>query len=378
MLVLRPLAPPAALLAASMLFASACSTTPSDSPTVYGVPDAGSSRDAAPDSTANPSDSQPADTFGLDVGPVKDSELPQPKIVLYAHNDTSLYSIDPSDPKLPPTLIGGFDCVGGAGDPSMTDVAVDKTGKLYGVSEAALYLDMQPVAGGVVACAAGKVPIDPGTVGAEARFFGLTFAPPTPSLGPSETLIGANSNGDLYAIDTSTGKLTLVGNFGKVPADDGRGHAYAAANVGKNWELSGDIVFLDNKGQPVGFATLRDCPNPPSSTGCSRADTLVEIDVPALAPAGAGPAPIVTRSVRGQVLPAGCSNESCGFGSMYGIAALGDKVYGFSRQGDILTIDNNTGQGTLVGTPLKVPPSSEGFAGAGVTTLAPVIPPQPK
>jgi hypothetical protein len=221
------------------------------------------------------------------------------------------------------------------------------------------------------------VNIDPGTVGADAKFYGLTFAPATTALGGAETMIGANSNGDLYMIDKTTGKLTLVGNFGKVPKNDGQGHNYAGGNVGKNWELSGDIVFMANDGKPLGFATLRDCPNPPSSSNCSRVDTLVEINVAALAPVqSGGTPPNVTKAVRGQVLPAGCSDETCGFGSMYGIAAWQDRVYGFARSGDIVVINNSTGAGQLTGTSL--PQGTNGFAGAGVTTLAPVIAPPPK
>ena len=124
-------------------------------------------------------------------------------------------------------------------------------------------------AGSTVQCKAGKVSINAGSVGTAAKFYGLTFAPQTAALGSDETLIGANSNGDLYMIDQTSGKLTLVGNFGQVPSNDGQGHDYPTNNVGNNWELSGDSVFLTNNGNPVGVATVRDCPTPPSSSGCS-------------------------------------------------------------------------------------------------------------
>ena len=86
--------------------------------------------------------------------------------------------------------------------------------------------------------------------------------------------VAGNNAGELWAID-SGGTLTQHGNFGTVPANDGHGHTYPAANKGQLWELSGDIVFLANGGSPVGFATVRDCPNPPSQTGCSTIDTLI-------------------------------------------------------------------------------------------------------
>ncbi|MBI5533872.1 MAG: hypothetical protein HY898_14215 [Deltaproteobacteria bacterium] len=369
------LLPSAALLASVAM--SACGTSSGDD-TSYTVPgeDSGLPDQTTPDQS-NPETTPPNDAPGVDVIVYPDSQPPPGKTIVYAHNDTKLYSVDPEAASPTLTEIGPFDCIGTSGDPSMTDIAVDKDGKLYGVSATNVYLDMK-VQGSGVSCSAGMVAIDPGTVGPDAKFYGLSFAPPTAALGTSETLIGSNSNGDLYVIDKTNGKLTLVGNFGKVPNNDGQGHSYPSANVGKNWELSGDIVFLTNNGSPVGFATLRDCPNPPSSSNCGRVDTLVEIDVTKFAPSQAGGAPIVTKAVRGQVLPAGCSDETCGFGSMYGIAAFKDKVWGFSRKGDVLVINNSTGEGVSKGTPLVTPPSSNGFAGAGVTTLAPVTPPIPK
>lgn len=321
--------------------------------------------DAAPEAAP---DAQPGDVIIVDVSP--SDAGPEGDALVYAHDNTKMYSVDPKDPKLAVTEIGPFDCIGGTGnDSSMTDIAVDKDGKLFGVSETSIFLDMK-IEGSSVKCKSTQVAIDAGN-NTEAKFFGLTFAPPTAELGTEETLIGANSNGDLYKIDRNSGKITLVGNFGKVPSVDGQGHEYDPDHVGKNWELSGDIVFLTNTGgTPVGFATVRDCPNPPESYNCSKIDTLVEIDISKLkATSSGGTPPIVTKAVRGQVLPAGCTQTSCAFGSMYGIAAWKDKVYGFARDGKLLTIDNTTGQGTLIAA------TPHSFAGAGVTTLAPVIPP---
>ena len=70
-----------------------------------------------------------------------------------------------------------------------------------------------------------------------------------------------------------------------------------------------------------------------------------------------------------------CADASgqSGYGSMYGIAAWGDKVYGTSHNGAIVEINNDTGAACLV---KDVPMSF--WNGAGVTTLAPVIGPPPK
>lgn len=343
-------------------------TTPSDDAGDAGA--AGSTQDSGGSGGSSGADA--GDSSTLDVNP--GDAQPPTETILYAHNRDTLFTVDPDDPQLAVKQVGKFDCIGDNGEPSMTDIAVDRDGKLYGVSSKAIFLDME-IVGSTVKCTSGKVSIEEGSLGSNARFFGLTFAPPTANLGNDETLIGANTIGELYMINRSTGALTAVGRFGKVPSNDGRGHDYPAAHVNQNWALSGDMVFLTNEGSPVGFATLRDCEDPEEApSGCSTIDTLVEIDVSKLAPTTSGALPIVTKSIRGQILPNGCSDETCGFGSIYGIAAFNDRVYGFAYSGVLISIDNDTGAGQLVSTPL----TGDGFAGAGVTTLAPVIPPPPK
>src|SRR5205085_5890542 len=123
-------------------------------------------------------------------------------------------------------------------------------------------------------------------------------------------------------------------------------------------------VFLANGGAPIGFATVRTCSSGGSS--CSTVDTLIEVDVKAIHPGTQS----VLKAVRGDVVRGSwCTNASSPqtFGSMFGIAAFGAKVYGFSRRGDVVEIDNNDGTGCLVQAL-----SSDQWAGAGVTTTAPV------
>jgi len=170
-----------------------------------------------------------------------------------------------------------------------------------------------------------------------------------------EVLVAGNSAGELWAVDSS-GNLTQHGNFGTVPANDGHGHTYSYP--GTQWELSGDIVFLANNGSPVGFATIRDCKTPPSSATCNKSDTLAQINMSALKSATTGS---VLQSIRGEIV---------GFGSMYGISAYEDKVFGFSHSGDIVQINNSDGTATLVqSTPSNL------WAGAGVSTAVKVIAP---
>jgi len=268
----------------------------------------------------------------------------------YIHTNDTLFTLDPANPSTPPVQVGKFDCIGGTGqDSSMTDLGVSSIGDLWAISSKNVY--SIKVMGGVAHCAQ-TIPLN-NTKGV--TFYALTMAPVGVLDPAKEVLVAGNSAGELWAVDGS-GNLTQHGTFGIVPANDGHGHTYA--NAGKQWELSGDIVFLSNNGSPVGFATVRDCPTPPSSSNCDKADTLIEINMSMLQGATTGS---VTKAIRGQIT---------GYGSMYGISAYQDKVFGFSHSGDIVQISNVDGTPTLIqSTPGNL------WAGAGVSTSVKIIPP---
>jgi hypothetical protein len=279
----------------------------------------------------------------------------------YAHTGDTLYKFDPKNVTAAPIAVGQFDC--NAADGSMYDIAVNKNGDIWGVTAKKAYpLTIQ---GGSVHCG-NAITLGDGSV----TFYALTFAPEG-VIGSGETLIAGNTDGELWAINTSTGALEQHGNFGKVPSTDGNGHNYDNGNVGKRWELSGDIVFLANGSKPVGFATVRDCPNPPSKTGCNLTDTLIQIDMTKLKTVGTQS---VTSSVRGQILEgSGCSATGTApedYQQLLGIAAWNDKVYGFSQSGAIVAIDNDTAEACRL-----VMVSGTKWYGAGVTTIAPVVVP---
>ncbi len=271
--------------------------------------------------------------------------------VLYAHTDRTLFQLDPE--KLgTPTKIGDFDCINGSPNAkSMTDLAVTRDGKLFGVSEGAAFPLI--IQGSTVHCMA-TWPLP------QTRFYGLTVAPAN-TVAAAEVLIAADGAGGLYQIDQASGTPQQVGTLG------------SDAN-GNRWELSGDIVFVENAGAPVGFATVRTCTpgkkgGPPT---CSTTDTLIEVDVKAIKPGTQS----VLKSVRGPVVRGGwCTNAKspASFGSMFGIVAYKDKVIGFSRSGDVVQILNTDGSGCLISSDPTL-----AFAGAGVTTAAPVIAPPPK
>jgi len=286
--------------------------------------------------------------------------------LVYAHTDTTLFQIDPTAAAPDLKQLGDFDCVGGSGqDPAMTDVAVDKDGKLWGISHTQVH--QLEVVNQVVHCAK-SIPLN---AGVDVKFYALTFAPVGVISATEEVLVAGNTAGELWAIDKN-GDVSQRGVFGDVPENDGNGHSYPTDHQNKAWELSGDIVFVENGGSPIGFATVRDCPSPPATTSCNNTDTLIEIDVPKLAKASVLP---VTKAVRGQIVKrASCSDTAnTSYGSMYGITTWGDKVYGFSRTGNLVGIDTNDGGACL----LSAFPNAD-FGGAGVTTQAVVVPPPPK
>ena len=283
--------------------------------------------------------------------------------ILYVHSNTTLYEADPSEMPLALSTLGDFECIGGSGQStSMTDIAVNADGEVWAISTTRVYrLDLS---GGTVACAEIIELNNPQGI----SFYGMTFAPKGVLHPTEEVLIAGNSAGELWSVDAG-GNLAQRGTLGVVPANDGQGHTYD--NAGKPWELSGDIAFFENNGSPIGFAPVRDCPNPPSSNGCNEIDTLIELDVPALATATTQS---VLKSVRGQIVRASdCNDTEPGYGSVYGIGAWLGTVYGFSRRdgnGYAIAIDNVDGTACL----LEAFPGSP-WAGAGNTTIADVIAP---
>ncbi len=313
-------------------------------------------RDVSPgagDGTDTDTEETEAKTTPPDV--VKDDPVkPQDTGVtlFYANDDKTLYELDPTSLNLASMkTIGAFDCVPSQAT-SMTDIAVAKDGRLFGVSADAIWpltIQLSTTGGATKVHCETKWPLS-----ADTHFNGLTFAPEN-TVGTSEVLIGGNSTGELYAIDQTSGKPTPVGTLGK------------NAKNGLPWGVSGDMVFMANSGSPVGFATARTCP---SSGACEAIDTLLEIDVSALK---LGSKASVLKAVRGPVQKsASCGNGGDTYGGIFGIVALGANVYGFSRKGDFLTIDNSNGSGCLGWTK-----SGTTFAGAGITTTASVVAPPP-
>jgi hypothetical protein len=268
--------------------------------------------------------------------------------LIYADTDTALYTLDPQTNTV--ALVGNFTGFSGAsGDDGATDCAVDAEGDVYINSETVIYKATLP-AGGTGTVALSKIASI--AVGNDQSFYALAFAP-AGVLGSGETLVGGDNNGELWTIDTSSGAIQDLGNFG--------------ANPSKPKDilgLSGDIVFyMNSSGQPTGLATIRSCDS--SGSDCTSTDDyLAGIDMTALQSAYTSrtPSSALLAGVYGG--GSGSVGQGTGVGELFGLGAWEGSVYGFSHKtSELYTISPSSG----VASPLTSVASS-GWAGAGVST----------
>ncbi len=268
--------------------------------------------------------------------------------LIYADTDTALYSLDPQTNKV--TLIGSFSGFGGgSGDDGATDCAVNAEGDIYVNSETVIYKATLPAGG------TGKVVLNKIAsiaVQSSQSFYALAFAPPG-VLGPGETLVGGDNNGELWTIDTSSGAIQDLGNFGPNPS-----------KPSKILGLSGDIVFYTNSsGQPTGLATIRSCDSGGSS--CTTTDDyLAGLDMTALQSAYTSKTPSTALLAGVYGGGTGSVGPGTGVAEIFGLGAWEGTVYGFSHKtSELYTISPSSG----VAKPLTSVASS-GWAGAGVST----------
>jgi hypothetical protein len=217
------------------------------------------------------------------------------RCVVYAHTASDLYIIDPTS--LVETHLCSFSGLNG----DAYDLAVRADGTVFAVTATDLYsVD-------ATTCAATHL----ATLGSSSNFNGMTFT-------LNGHLLAADSaGGNVDEIDTSTGAVSQVGNYG--------GGLYS----------SGDLVALSN-GKI--YATVTDF----SGNG----DELASVDP--------------TNGYQATVI------GNTGFSSIYGLAFWAGTLYGFDSYGDIITIDPSTGVGTLVRN------DNVSWYGAGTTPVAPL------
>ncbi len=203
---------------------------------------------------------------------------------VYAHTSTALFRVDPET--LAISKVGNFAWSNGADE--MTDLAIDQTGDMIGISFDSVYR------------------VNPQTAQASrlnnrltGNFNGLTFVPATllNSTGADILIASRNSDGNIFRVDLASGTTSVIGRMGGTVTS------------------SGDIVAVAGLGV---FLTADPGGN----------DVLQKLTPPALVATAVG--------------------SSTGYADLWGLGFWKNKIFGFANNGDFVLIDRTTGQGQLV------------------------------
>lgn len=250
------------------------------------------------------------------VIPIRDNGPSLDQTLVYAHSETVLYAVNPRTNAL--TRVGMFTFPrGDTNNHSMNDIAVDADGTLVGNTVDALYR-IDPLTAACTLVAA--LP--------DGNFVGLTYLPAGVLAGSTgEVLVGGARDGTYWRIDTATGRSTRLGQLR-------RGST--------SYALSGDIVSIVGAGT---FATVR-----AANAASTSTDQLASMN-----------------PATGELTLLGDTR----FERIFGLAYYRNTLYGFTRDGEFISMNIRTGAGARVSMPSPVVP----FYGAGVTTLAPTAPP---
>ncbi len=148
------------------------------------------------------------------------------------------------------------------------------------------------------------------------QFNGLSWVPEGIIDKGAEVLIGTGLSGTVWRIDPMTGASTEIGDFGGL------------------MESSGDIVSV------TGFGTVATVKNGSTNDYLARVDETT------------GVATIIGGT---------------GYPDIWGVGFWRNKVFGFVATNEFVLIDVDTGDATYIST------GPENWAGAGVTTMAPIV-----
>jgi hypothetical protein len=206
--------------------------------------------------------------------------------VVYAHSSDKLYKINPST--LEVMLVAPFSWP--EGWDQMTDLAVDRKGKIVGISYSKLY---------AVNAQTAQCTLLSSLVSVGSQFNGLSFVPSSDPA-EKEQLIGTALDGKIYHIDVATGQPTPIGS------------------LGQGLSSSGDVVSVRGAGT---LATLR------KAVGAN--DWLARIDT------STGSAQLIGDT---------------GFVDIWGLGYWKNRVYGFTQRSQLVLIDPQSGKGSLIAT----------------------------
>lgn len=235
----------------------------------------------------------------------------EPDSRVYAHSGTKLYQVDTAT--LQPIEVG---TITGIGTQSLTDLAIDKSDRMLGVTLDKLYtLNATTAAATLVTNLSAQ------------GLTSLSFVPANLNDSNSEDiLVSANDQGDVYSINTTNGTATKIGSYGSVTA-------------GKVIS-SGDLIGVRGLGI---YATV--------NVGTAPMDYLARID------------PTTWKAT-----PIG---NGTGYDDIFGLGFWKGTIYGFvasgTSAGKMITIDPTSGAAT------EVQSGSVRWFGAGVATNAPIL-----
>ena|GEM_PF-1703969 len=240
-----------------------------------------------------------------DVADPFPTDAQKPKIaqtnLVYPHTASKLFTMSATTYAI--SEIGAFK--GSTYSGSMTDLAVDQWGVLYGVT----FNDLYTCDADTATCY--KLATLP------QMFNGLTMLPPGTHHPYLDTLVAIANSGVWYKVSLSgsgTAQLTQLGSYGA------------------GYSSSGDAFSIEGVGT---FASV-------DKSG-SSSDVIVAVDP-------------MTGKVNSEVGPV------AGYSSLYGLAGWSGKVFGFDATGAVLEIDIKTGASKLIAT------TSNPWWGAGVAT----------
>lgn len=278
---------------------------------VAGTDAAGSDKaDAAPDTEPDI-----APDIDFDLLDPTDEDVEEPEVVeptgpvgsLYAHTATMLWRLDLSTGQF--TEVGPFGFDKNKGD--VTDIALDKTGQLFATTHNDLFQC------GLEDAKCVWLAKMPGT------YFGLSYVPAGTIDPNAETLVGIENDGTWSSITFANGKATIK----------------SLGSYGGGWQSSGDMFSVEGIGT---YATLK---------GKGDFDTLAKVN-----------------PKTGKIEQIIGGTAKTGVKSLFGLAWWQGVTYGFSSDGNVYTLDLDTGVATKL-TGIAAPPGAKWW-GAGVSTRA--------
>lgn len=238
-----------------------------------------------------------------------------PPAYVYAHSADTLYRLDADTLEMVELGTITFLDTNGTtvlNNTTLTDLAITDDGALWGCSRDILF---QIEANTWRAVKRANLT---GCNGGTCNYVGLTFVPRGILDPNNEVLVGATQQGgELNRINLNTGVATSIGTYGN------------------GWLTSGDVVAITGDAM---YATLK------RNNGTT--DVLARID-----------------PTTGVATTIGEAN-GIGYQRLFGLGYWGGVLYGFDADGHIISINRNTGVGTLITT------RTASFWGAGVTTVA--------